>query len=59
MQPVEEAIGNPLERDPEMVERDVLEGYVSFEKAKEDYGVVIDPQTLKVDMETTKKLRRQ
>jgi N-methylhydantoinase B len=51
--------GNPLEREPEMVERDVLEGYVSLEKAREDYGVVIDPKTLKVDMEATKKQRGQ
>ena len=36
--------GNPLERDPEMVESDVMEGYVSLEKAREDYGVVIDPK---------------
>ncbi len=34
--------GNPLERDPDAVERDVLHGYVSIEKAKEDYGVVIE-----------------
>jgi len=49
--------GNPLERDSEMVERDVMEGYVSLEKAKEDYGVVIDPKTLKVNEEATRKLR--
>ena len=35
--------GDPLERDPEMVQDDVIQGYVSLEKAKEDYGVVIDP----------------
>jgi len=40
-----------------MVESDVMEGYVSLEKAKEDYGVVIDPKTMKVDEETTRKLR--
>jgi hypothetical protein len=34
-----------------------MEGYVSFEKAEEDYGVVIDPNTLKVDGEATKKFR--
>jgi N-methylhydantoinase B len=51
--------GNPLDRDPEMVENDVLEGYVSLEKAKEDYGVVIDPKTMKADREATKKLRSQ
>ncbi len=51
--------GNPLERDPEMVERDVLEGYVSIERARKDYGVVINPKTLKVDTEATKRLRGQ
>lgn len=50
--------GDPLERDPEMVERDVLEGYVTLERAKEDYGVVIDPETLKVNWEATHHLRR-
>jgi len=49
--------GNPLEREPEMVERDVIEGYVSTEGAGEDYGVVADPKTFKVDLEATKKLR--
>jgi len=49
--------GNPLERDPEVVESDVINGYVSLEKAREDYGVVIDPQTLKVDLKATQKLR--
>jgi len=49
--------GDPLERDPEMVLKDVHEGYVSIQKAREDYGVVIDPSTLKVDEEKTKKLR--
>jgi N-methylhydantoinase B len=49
--------GNPLEREPEMVVSDVMEGYVSLERAKEDYGVVIDPKTMKVDEEATKKLR--
>lgn len=51
--------GDPLERDPEMVERDVLEGYVTLERAREDYGVVIDPNTLKVNWEATKKLRQK
>jgi len=49
--------GNPLEREPEMVESDVMEGYVSVEKAREDYGVVIDPKTMKVDEKATRKLR--
>jgi len=49
--------GHPLEREPEMVERDVMEGYVSLERAEEDYGVVINPETGKVDEEKTTKLR--
>lgn len=49
--------GKPLERDPEMVLRDVLEGYVSLESARADYGVAIDPGTLAIDTEETKKLR--
>jgi N-methylhydantoinase B len=50
--------GEPLERDPEMVEWDVIEGYVSLEKAKEDYGVVINPETMKIDMGATGRLRK-
>jgi len=49
--------GNPMEREPEMVERDVAEGYVSIEGAKQEYGVVIDAETLKIDAGATRKLR--
>jgi hypothetical protein len=34
-------------------------GYVSIKKAREDYGVVIDPDTLKVDRAATEELRGQ
>jgi len=34
--------GAPTERDPEMVRRDVAEGYISAERAQEIYGVVLD-----------------
>lgn len=50
--------GDALERDPEMVERDVINGYVSLEKAEEDYGVVVDPETMRLDLEATKRLRK-
>lgn len=50
--------GDPFERDPEMVRRDVIFGYVSLERAREDYGVVIDPETYEVDHEATERLRR-
>jgi len=41
--------GNALERDVEKVRRDVVNGYISVESAREDYGVVIDPETLEAD----------
>jgi N-methylhydantoinase B len=49
--------GNPLEREPERVARDVMDGYVSLEKAREDYGVILHPETLTLDEEATRKLR--
>jgi len=50
--------GVPIERDPEIVEKDVIEGYVSLERAREDYGVVINQKTMKVDRDATEKLRK-
>lgn len=51
--------GDPFERDPELVKRDVIYGYVSVEKAQEEYGVVLDPYTYEIDCEATAKLRSQ
>jgi N-methylhydantoinase B len=34
--------GDPLERDPDAVREDVIDDYVSIERAAKDYGVVID-----------------
>jgi N-methylhydantoinase B len=51
--------GDPLERDFSLIERDVRDGKVTIEKAKEDYKVVINPKTMKVDEEATKRLRRE
>jgi N-methylhydantoinase B len=51
--------GDPRQRDPEAVEADVRNEYVSIEKAREDYGVVIDPATLRVDPAATEKLRSE
>jgi len=33
--------GNPLERDPALVRRDVARGYFTAEDAERDYGVVL------------------
>ena len=38
--------GDPLERDPQLVLRDVLRDLVSHEVALRDYGVVIDGSTV-------------
>jgi N-methylhydantoinase B len=44
-------------RDPERVLEDVREGYVSIERAREEYGVVLDPITLAVVSGETAKHR--
>ena len=50
--------GCPLDREVELVERDVLDRIVSPEYARQQYGVVIDPQTHASDVSTTEVLRR-
>ena len=45
--------GDPLERDPELVLSDVLDGFTTVELAERDYGVVIDGRGLAVDREAT------
>ena len=49
--------GDPAERDPACVLEDVINDYVSIESARNDYKVVIDPETLKIDIAATHKLR--
>jgi N-methylhydantoinase B len=49
--------GSPLERSPEQVLQDVLNGYVSLYSAREDYGVVVDEAEMTVDVEATRRLR--
>ena len=51
--------GNPLDRDPEKVRWDVREGYVSMDKARDVYGVVLDtgPEQYAVDYKATEELR--
>ena len=51
--------GDPLWRDPERVRADYSEGYVSPDRAKEEYGVIIDPSTHLVDHDKTEKLREE
>jgi N-methylhydantoinase B len=49
--------GDPLERDPELLLQDVRDGKVTLESARDDYRVVIDPDTWQIDEQATKKLR--
>ena len=48
--------GDPLERDPELVLSDVLDGFTALERAERDYDVVIGPDT-RVDHDATSRLR--
>ena len=48
--------GKPLERDPEAVRQDVIDGYVSPEHARAAYGVELT-NDLEVDAEKTRSLR--
>jgi N-methylhydantoinase B len=49
--------GNALERDPERVLRDVIEGYVSIKAARERYGVVLTNTETDVDALTSRNAR--
>ena len=53
--------GDPLEREPEMVQLDVLQGKVSVEGARRDYGVVVEmtPKGPVVDEAATEALRAE
>jgi N-methylhydantoinase B len=56
--------GDPLEREPQSVLEDVLDGFVSMDGARDEYGVVIHanaPELLdhKIDYAATKALREQ
>ena len=49
--------GDPLERDPELVLKDVLEEKLSVDYARREYGVAIDVTARKVLAEDTAALR--
>ena len=55
--------GDPLEREPDLVLRDVIDGKVSPAAARDDYGVVLAPATTakpsSVDEPATMTLREQ
>ena len=49
--------GSPLERDPALVRRDVVRGYLTAEDAERDYGVVLRGAPVGVDVEATARRR--
>ncbi|MCY4373148.1 MAG: hydantoinase B/oxoprolinase family protein [Spirochaetaceae bacterium] len=51
--------GDPLERDPELVAQDARNDKVSLASARDDYGVVLDPDTCAVDHDATAHARRE
>jgi N-methylhydantoinase B len=51
--------GDPLDREQEMVQNDVKLGDVSVDFAREAYGVVIEPDTLEIDLEETNRRRHE
>jgi hypothetical protein len=51
--------GDPLERDPESVMRDLRQGLVSSGVARKIYGVVYDERTRSVDAEATARARTE
>jgi N-methylhydantoinase B len=56
---------DPFDARPELVKRDVRDGYVTIEGAARDYGVVVvgdpeeDPEGLALDLVATERLRAQ
>jgi N-methylhydantoinase B len=51
--------GDPIERDPEAVLKDVRNELISLAVAASDYGVVIDVEQWKVDAAATQRLRTE
>jgi N-methylhydantoinase B len=53
--------GDPRHREPELVREDVLARFVSFERAREAYGVAFTSETLddslEIDWDETRRLR--
>jgi N-methylhydantoinase B len=51
--------GSPLDRPAEDVQHDVRQGYVSFKAARDYYGVILEPDTLAIDIAATDNQRQQ
>jgi N-methylhydantoinase B len=51
--------GDPLDREIEKVQWDTLNEYISIERARDVYGVVLDPKSFEVDDKATTELRKK
>jgi len=51
--------GDPLEREPESVLRDILDERVSLKAAADDYGVVIDEESMTINQDKTARSRQE
>jgi len=51
--------GNPYLRSAEQVAQEVKNGIMSVERAKQDYGVVVDSDTLELNVAKTDKFRKK
>ena len=53
--------GDPLDRDPKLVKLRVREGWVSPQRARDVYGVILDTSSEQyaIDYEATRRLREQ
>lgn len=52
-------MGDSFERDPEAVQQDVRNGYVSRKAAREEYGVIFQGDSLTIDYEATRSQREK
>jgi N-methylhydantoinase B len=51
--------GDPLDRPAERVVKEVRNGVISVQTARDAYGVAIDQKTLKVDQQATQARRKK
>ena len=51
--------GDPLDRDPALVRRDVARGFLTVEQAGAAYGVILSGASLEIDPQATRELREE
>ena len=51
--------GDPLNRDPKLILKDLRDGHTTHRAAREAYGIVYDPEAMEIDEAQTRALRKQ